>query len=451
MPFAVPEPAARTVRPKHAGRSVFASAEPGRQCRPHVHAHRRSSAFLALRAAGVRLDRRLDGRRCGATSCPPIARARCARAGVDALRRRPGAADARGNALAARAGRRARRSSPASSAGSICSRRTSRAQLAAFAAHPKLVGIRHIVQSEPDDRFLLRPAFCRGLALLEEFGLAYDILDIRSASAGGGGARRAVPQPARSCSITSASRTSAAASCASGSATRASWRRARTSGASCRGWSPRRTGRRGRRHDLRPYLDVAFDCFGAGAADDRIGLAGVHAWPATTRATMAVVVDYWRRARRDERDAVLGGNAQRILESRRASRGTHAARSLATTTSAASAAGVRCVQRRRPRAAAHTHGDRLTIAVIPRGRRTCSGRAFTPARKRRARELGVDDHLARAAARRRSRLAGVRSRGVRQPRRLRHRAGAARRGGAARPVADAARNEASRSSSSTRG
>ena len=39
-----------------------------------------------------------------------------------------------------------------------------RAQLEQLAAHPKLVGVRHIVQSEPDDRFLLRPAFGGGLA-----------------------------------------------------------------------------------------------------------------------------------------------------------------------------------------------------------------------------------------------------------------------------------------------
>src|SRR5262252_10271433 len=51
-----------------------------------------------------------------------------------------------------------------------------RAQLAALADRPKLVGIRHIVQAEPDDRFMLRPAFCAGIALLEEFDLAYDIL-----------------------------------------------------------------------------------------------------------------------------------------------------------------------------------------------------------------------------------------------------------------------------------
>lgn len=51
-----------------------------------------------------------------------------------------------------------------------------REQLAAVASHPRLVGVRHIAQSEPDDRFLVRPAFCRGIAALAEFALAYDIL-----------------------------------------------------------------------------------------------------------------------------------------------------------------------------------------------------------------------------------------------------------------------------------
>ncbi|MFN0205816.1 MAG: amidohydrolase family protein [Planctomycetota bacterium] len=40
----------------------------------------------------------------------------------------------------------------------------------------KFKGVRHIVQSEPDDRFLLRPDFCRGISTLAEFGLTYDIL-----------------------------------------------------------------------------------------------------------------------------------------------------------------------------------------------------------------------------------------------------------------------------------
>ena len=48
--------------------------------------------------------------------------------------------------------------------------------LAELAKHPKFVGVRHVVQSEPDDRFLLRPDFLRGLSLLEKFNLAYDLL-----------------------------------------------------------------------------------------------------------------------------------------------------------------------------------------------------------------------------------------------------------------------------------
>lgn len=49
-------------------------------------------------------------------------------------------------------------------------------QLAAFAAHPKAVGVRHVVQDEPDDGFMLGTDFQRGIAALKQFDLAYDIL-----------------------------------------------------------------------------------------------------------------------------------------------------------------------------------------------------------------------------------------------------------------------------------
>ena len=49
------------------------------------------------------------------------------------------------------------------------------AELDSIAAHPKLVGVRHIVQAEPDD-FLSGEAFRRGVAALARRGLAYDIL-----------------------------------------------------------------------------------------------------------------------------------------------------------------------------------------------------------------------------------------------------------------------------------
>jgi len=49
------------------------------------------------------------------------------------------------------------------------------ADLERLTRHPRLVGVRHIVQGEPDD-FLERPAFLRGVACLERYGLTYDIL-----------------------------------------------------------------------------------------------------------------------------------------------------------------------------------------------------------------------------------------------------------------------------------
>ncbi|QHT69186.1 amidohydrolase family protein [Rhodocytophaga rosea] len=49
-------------------------------------------------------------------------------------------------------------------------------RLSVFARHPKLCGIRHVVQAEPDDHFLLKPAFKKGVSLLEKFKLTYDIL-----------------------------------------------------------------------------------------------------------------------------------------------------------------------------------------------------------------------------------------------------------------------------------
>ena len=51
-----------------------------------------------------------------------------------------------------------------------------RSQLSRLSAHPKFRGVRHVVQDEPDDRFLLREDFLRGLGMLAEFGLTFDIL-----------------------------------------------------------------------------------------------------------------------------------------------------------------------------------------------------------------------------------------------------------------------------------
>ena len=49
-------------------------------------------------------------------------------------------------------------------------------QLAELAEHPKFVGVRHVLQDEADDRFMLRPDFMRGIEKLGRFGLTYDLL-----------------------------------------------------------------------------------------------------------------------------------------------------------------------------------------------------------------------------------------------------------------------------------
>jgi L-fuconolactonase len=185
-------------------------------------------------------------------------------------------------------------------------------QLEPFASHPKLVGIRHIVQSEPDDRFMLRPAFCRGIAALEAFDLAYDILiysrhlpvaaefvarferqrfvldhlakpDIRSSAMREW--ERGIRQLAAFPNVVAK---------LSGLVTEADWQR----------WTPA---------DIRPYLDVAFDCFGAGR------LMMGSDWPVCTVAagyarTLAVVTDYVSTLPGDAQAAVAGGTAQRFYK-----------------------------------------------------------------------------------------------------------------------------------------
>ena len=49
-------------------------------------------------------------------------------------------------------------------------------QLRTFAAHPKALGVRHVVQDEPDDHFMLRPEFIRGISRLSACELTYDLL-----------------------------------------------------------------------------------------------------------------------------------------------------------------------------------------------------------------------------------------------------------------------------------
>jgi L-fuconolactonase len=49
-------------------------------------------------------------------------------------------------------------------------------QLAKYSQDKKLKGVRHVVQDEPDNDFMMRDAFVRGISKLAAYGLRYDIL-----------------------------------------------------------------------------------------------------------------------------------------------------------------------------------------------------------------------------------------------------------------------------------
>jgi len=57
----------------------------------------------------------------------------------------------------------------------LCSPEVER-QLERYASRPTFTGVRHVVHDEPDDDFMAREDFQRGLGALESFGLTYDLL-----------------------------------------------------------------------------------------------------------------------------------------------------------------------------------------------------------------------------------------------------------------------------------
>jgi L-fuconolactonase len=182
-----------------------------------------------------------------------------------------------------------------------------RSDLQSLANEAKLVGIRHIVQSEPDESFLLRPDFLRGVALLKEFGLTYDILIYqRHLPTAVEFVRRFPDQrfvldhlakpPIRQQQlhpwaeqIRELAKFPNVHCKLSGMVTEADWRE----------W---------RAEHIRPYIDVALDCFGP----ERLMIGSD--WPvcivaASHSRTIDLIKD-WLGDRTDEiRERVLGGNA----------------------------------------------------------------------------------------------------------------------------------------------
>jgi L-fuconolactonase len=185
-----------------------------------------------------------------------------------------------------------------------------RSQLKTLTGHRKLVGLRHIVQSEPDDRFLLRPEFLRGIEMLEEFDLAFDILIYakhlpvadefvrkfprqrfvldhmakppirdRHIDAWASGMRRLSEMPNVFCKL-------------SGLVTEANWK----------SWA---------REEIIPYIDVALASFGA----DRLMIGSD--WPvclvaASYGEVIRIVKDYISERVPKRAADVMGGNAQRF-------------------------------------------------------------------------------------------------------------------------------------------
>jgi len=182
--------------------------------------------------------------------------------------------------------------------------------LESFAGNGKLVGVRHIVQSEPDERFLLRPEFLRGIALLKEFGLAYDILiytkhlgvaaefvsrfprqrfvldHLAKPPIKSGELReweRGIRELAKFPNLMAK---------LSGLVTEADWQ----------AWTP---------EQIKVCLDVAFECFGA----QRLMIGSD--WPVCTLAgtyarVVGIVMEYVEQKTAEEREAVLGRNAERF-------------------------------------------------------------------------------------------------------------------------------------------
>lgn len=184
------------------------------------------------------------------------------------------------------------------------------AALEEFSTRPMLKGLRHVVQAEPDDNFLLRDDFSRGIRALRGTGLVYDILiyerqlpqAIRFVDQHPEQAfvldhiakprvRDGVLEPWRT-QIRELARREHVACKLSGVVTEANWKQ----------WNL---------ESLDPYLDAVVEAFGP----ERI-LAGSD-WPVCLVACgyaqwFRVLEQYLGGFSQTERDAIFGGNAERI-------------------------------------------------------------------------------------------------------------------------------------------
>jgi L-fuconolactonase len=182
--------------------------------------------------------------------------------------------------------------------------------LAAFSRNPRFRGVRHVVQSEPDDRFMLGAEFLRGIKSLHPFGLTYDILVFPKQLPASIELVRKFP--AQAFVLDHIAKPSIK------DGTMEPWRTqirelAKSGNVLCKvsgmvtearmpGWKP---------EDFRPYLDVVFEAFGP----DRV-MYGSD-WPVSLLGgsyaqVHGIVDEYTRGFDARQRDAFLGGNCARF-------------------------------------------------------------------------------------------------------------------------------------------
>jgi L-fuconolactonase len=183
-------------------------------------------------------------------------------------------------------------------------------QLERLAGNARLVGVRHVVQDEPDDAFMLRPDFRRGIARLAENGLIYDLLiyprQLRAA------VRLVREFPDQRFVLDHIAKPAIAEGMLEPWATELR-ELARSSNVTCKlsGMVTEAKWRQWRAEDFRRYLDVVFDAFGA----ERLMIGSD--WPVCTLAgdyagVVGIVMEYVAQLPAEQRDGVLGDNCARV-------------------------------------------------------------------------------------------------------------------------------------------
>jgi L-fuconolactonase len=185
-----------------------------------------------------------------------------------------------------------------------------RDQLVELAPHKKLVGVRHVLQDEVDDDFMLRPDFQRGIAQLADFGLGYDLLlHPRHLPI----ATQLVRQyPAQTFVLDHLAKPAIADGVIE------PWRRDIRELAKCQNVSCKLSGmvtearwKTWTADDFRSYLDAVLDAFGA----SRLMIGSD--WPVCTLSaeyaqTLGIVIGFLDQLTEEQRDGIMGGNCARI-------------------------------------------------------------------------------------------------------------------------------------------